>query len=154
MRSFDLSPLLRSTVGFDEINRLFETALRGDSSDTTYPPYNIEKVSDDTYHVSMAAAGFSPDELDITLQDGVLIISGKAKTEAEDKDRNYLYRGIARRAFERRFRLADTIKVVNASFENGLLNINLKREVPEHMKPRKIEITPVHQAETLPSQAA
>lgn len=154
MRSFDLSPLLRSTIGFDEVNRLFETALRGDNGDAAYPPYNIEKVSDDAYRITMAAAGFSPDELDITLQDGMLIISGKAGAEAEDKGRNYLHHGIARRAFERRFRLADTIRVVDASFENGLLNVDLKREVPEHMKPRKIEISTSRRPEQLPSQAA
>jgi len=154
MRSFDLSPLLRSTIGFDEFNRLFETALRGDASDVAYPPYNIEKVSEDAYRISMAAAGFSENDLDITLQDGVLVISGKAQAEDEDKARNYLYRGIARRAFERRFRLADTIKVVSATFENGLLNIDLKREVPEHMKPRKIEIAKSATATALTGRAA
>lgn len=154
MRSFDLTPLLRSTVGFDEFNRLFESALRGDAGDVAYPPYNIEKVSDDAYRISMAVAGFSESDLDITLQDGVLIITGKAQTEDEDKTRNYLYRGIARRAFERRFRLADTIKVVSAGFENGLLNIELKREVPEHMKPRKIEIAKTVSARAIVDQAA
>lgn len=138
MRSLDLTPLMRSTIGFDQINRLFETAARAESGEPTFPPYNIEKSGEDNYRISMALAGFSEDELDVTLHEGVLIVSGKAKQEEED--RNFLYRGIAQRAFERRFRLADTIRVENAVFENGMLHIDLKREVPEHMKPRKIEI--------------
>lgn len=148
MRSFDLSPLLRSTVGFDEINRLFENALRGGDGDQAYPPYNIEKSGDDDYRITMAVAGFGQDDLDLTVQDGVLIITGKSQSEDEEKTRNFLYRGIASRAFERRFKLADTIKVVGASFENGLLNVELKREVPEHKKPRKIEIAKTVNAAT------
>lgn len=138
MRSLDLSPLMRSSIGFDQINRLFEAAARSDGGEPTFPPYNIEKAGDDDYRISMALAGFSENDLDITLHEGVLIVSGKAKQEEEE--RNFLYRGIAQRAFERRFRLADTIKVEDAIFENGMLHIDLKREVPEHMKPRKIEI--------------
>lgn len=138
--NLDMSPLLRSTIGFDQINRLFESALRGEG-EQSYPPYNIEKVDEESYRITMAIAGFTEDDLDITLQDGVLIISGRAGEDEDEKQRNYLYRGIARRAFERRFRLAETIKVLGASFENGLLNIDLRREVPEHMKPQKIQIT-------------
>lgn len=148
--TMDLSPLLRSTIGFDQINRLFESALRGD--EPSYPPYNIEKVDEDSYRITMAVAGFTEDDLDITLQDGVLVISGRAADEDDGKERNYLYRGIARRAFERRFRLAETIKVLGASFENGLLNVDLQREVPEHMKPQKIQITRTVSARALEDQ--
>lgn len=138
MRSIDLTPLLRSTIGFDQINRLFETAAGNGSGDTAYPPYNIEKSGDDNYRISMALAGFSQGDLDVTLQDGVLTISGNA--QQDDEGRNFLYRGIAQRAFERRFRLADTIRAEGATFENGMLHVDLRREIPEHMKPRKIEI--------------
>lgn len=138
MRSVDLTPLLRSTIGFDQINRLFDTVARGEGAEPGFPPYNIEKSGEDDYRITMALAGFSEDDLDVTLHEGVLIISGKSQQEEED--RNFLYRGIAQRAFERRFRLADTIRVESATFENGMLHVDLKREVPEHMKPRKIEI--------------
>lgn len=150
--TMDLSPLLRSTIGFDQINRLFESALRGEG-EPSYPPYNIEKVDEDSYRIAMAIAGFTEEDLDITLQDGVLIISGRAGDDEDEKQRNYLYRGIARRAFERRFRLAETIKVLGASFENGLLNIDLRREVPEHMKPQKIQITRTVRAKAVENQA-
>lgn len=153
MRSLDLTPLLRSTIGFDQINRFFDAATRGDQ-EQSYPPYNIEKVDDDSYRITMAVAGFGQEDMDLTLQDGVLIISGKAQDDQQDKDRNYLYRGIARRAFERRFRLAETIRVLGASFENGLLNIDLKREVPEHMKPQKIQINKTVSARALSEKAA
>lgn len=138
MRSIDLTPLLRSTIGFDQINRLFEAAGGNGSGDSAYPPYNIEKSGEDHYRISMALAGFCEDDLDVTLQDGVLTIAGNARQE--DESRNFLYRGIAQRGFERRFRLADTIRVDGAIFENGMLHVDLRREVPEHMRPRKIEI--------------
>ena len=138
MRTFDLTPLLRSTIGFDPVYRVFETALNADPSEQAYPPYNIEKKGDDNYQIAMAVAGFAAEDLDMTVQDGVLVISGKAPEEAEE--RTYLHRGIARRAFERRFRLADTIKVVGANMENGLLTVDLVREIPEHKKPRQIKI--------------
>ena len=154
MRSVDLSPLLRSTIGFDQINRLFDAAMRGEQGDQAYPPYNIEKVDDESYRISMAVAGFTEDDLDLTLENGVLVISGKAQDDEAEKSRNYLYRGIARRAFERRFRLAETIKVLGASFENGLLNIDLRREVPEHMKPQKIQIGKTVSAKALSEKAA
>ncbi|RMF07978.1 MAG: heat-shock protein [Alphaproteobacteria bacterium] len=139
MRSIDLTPLLRTTIGFDQINRLFDTVAGNGSGEATYPPYNIEKSGEDNYRISMALAGFSESDLDVTLQDGVLTIAGKAQQDEEG--RNFLYRGIAQRAFERRFRLADTIRVKGATFENGMLHVDLVREVPEHMKPRKIEIS-------------
>lgn len=137
MRTFDLSPLMRSSVGFDHLNRLLDSALTSDGA-SAYPPYNIEKVSEDDYRVTMAVAGFSPEELTITVQEGTLILAGKAADD--DADRKFLHRGIAKRAFERRFELADTIQVGDASFENGLLQVELRRVIPEHKKPRNIAI--------------
>jgi molecular chaperone IbpA len=137
MRSFDFSPLLRSSVGFENLNRLVDFAARGEGD--SFPPYNIEKLSQDGYRISMAVAGFSEAELDLTVQENVLIIVGRTE-QSEEGGREFIHRGIAKRAFERRFQLADTIKVVGASYEAGLLNVDLKREVPEHKKPRKIEI--------------
>lgn len=138
MRAFDFAPLLRSSVGFENLNRLVDLATRGEGD--SYPPYNIEKTGDGAYRISMAVAGFSQDELDLIVQENVLIITGRAQEGAEANGREFLHRGIAKRAFERRFQLADTIKVTGASYEHGLLNIDLVREVPEHKKPRKIEI--------------
>lgn len=142
MRRYDLSPLLRSTVGFDPVYRLFEAAANGAEAEPTYPPYNIEKKGENDYQIAMAVAGFGKDDLDITVQEGVLVISGKApeETHEETGEKVFLHRGIARRAFERRFKLADTIKVVSADIENGLLLIALVREIPEHKKPRQITI--------------
>jgi molecular chaperone IbpA len=139
MRAFDITPLLRSSIGFENLNRLVDYATRLDSAEVSYPPYNIEKVSEDAYRIQMAVAGFSKEELDITVQENSLVITGRAKEEAGE--RTYLHRGIAKRAFERRFQLADTIKVTSASVQDGLLNIDLVREVPEHKKPRKVSIT-------------
>ena len=138
MRSYDLSPLFRSTVGFDRMMRLLDAAGRVDESALTYPPYNIEKTGEDSYRVTMAVAGFSQDELNITVQEGVLTVTGKAVKEEEPKQ--FLHRGIARRAFERRFELADHIQVRGANLTNGPLHIDLVREVPEAMKPRSIKI--------------
>ncbi len=139
MRTLDFAPLLRSSIGFENLNRLVEFATRGDAAET-FPPYNIEKLSQDAYRIAMAVAGFSRDELDLTVQENTLVVTGRAAPEGDGEKREFLHRGIAKRAFERRFQLADTIKVTGASFENGLLNIELVREVPEHKKPRKIEI--------------
>jgi len=138
MRAFDFSPLLRSSVGFENLNRLVDFAARGEGD--AYPPYNIEKLDDGAYRISMAVAGFDREELDLTVQENTLVISGRAQEGEEISNRHFLHRGIAKRAFERRFQLADTIKVTSASYENGLLNIDLVREVPEHKKPRRIEI--------------
>lgn len=138
MRSFDFSPLLRSSIGFENLNRLVDLATRGEGE--SYPPYNIEKISESGYRIAMAVAGFRRDELEITVQDNVLIVIGRAGEQTGEAERHFLHRGIAKRAFERRFQLADTIKVVNASYEDGLLNIDLVREIPEHKKPRKIAI--------------
>jgi molecular chaperone IbpA len=137
MRTLDFAPLLRSSIGFENLNRLVDFATRGDSD--AYPPYNIEKLAEDSYRISMAVAGFSRDELELTVQDNVLIVLGKTE-KAEEAERQFLHRGIAKRAFERRFQLADTIKVTAAGYSDGLLNIELKREVPEHKKPRRIAI--------------
>jgi molecular chaperone IbpA len=133
MDAFDLSPLFRSTIGFDRLVRLSE-APRADA----YPPYNIEITGENAYRLTMAVAGFGSEDLDVTVKDNALLVSGKSKTEEDAK--KYLHRGIARRAFERRFQLADHIKVAGASLNNGLLHVDLAREIPEAMKPRKIEI--------------
>ena len=141
MRSnFDFTPFLRSSVGFENLNRLIDSVARAAEGDTSFPPYNIEKLGDDAYRITMAVAGFARDELDIPVQENTLVITGKAADEVQPAERTFLHRGIAKRAFERRFQLADVIKVTGASFENGLLNVELKREVPEHKKPRKVEI--------------
>lgn len=140
MRTFDLTPLLRSTVGFDRFDRLFEAATRGEDS-PHYPPYNIESYEDDRYRVQIAVAGFTESDLDITVQDRTLVVTGKSSQETNDgTETKYLHRGIARRSFERRFDLADTIRVTSAKLENGLLSIDMVREVPEALKPRKIDI--------------
>jgi molecular chaperone IbpA len=138
MRAFDLTPLLRSSIGFENLSRLAEYAARGDEGGG-YPPYNIEKTGENAYRIQMAVAGFAQDELDITVQENMLTVTGKA-AEAENGGREFLYRGIAKRAFERRFQLADVIKVTGAAYENGLLNIDLVREIPEEKKPRKVVI--------------
>ncbi len=152
MRSYDLSPLFRSTVGFDRMTRLLENALNGDdNANNSYPPYNIEKLGDDQYRVTMAVAGFSLNDLEITAHPNLLIVQGKAK-EAEGAV--YLHRGIAGRAFERRFQLADHIRVSNAKLENGLLHIELVREVPEAMKPRSIQIATSTPSASLPTREA
>lgn len=139
MRNFDLTPLYRATVGFDQIADLMDRALASDVGQNAYPPYNIEKTDDDAWRISIAVAGFSENDLSIELNDRALVVTAR---KAEEKtERNYLHRGIATRAFERRFQLADHVKVSGATHENGMLNIDLMREVPEALKPRRIEIT-------------
>jgi len=138
MRSYDFSPLFRSTVGFDRLARLMDTATRFDESAPSYPPYNIEKMGEDEYRITMAVAGFGEDEIEITAQDNTLVIAGKPRKAEEE--RKFLYRGIAGRAFERRFELAEFITVKGASLENGLLHVELVREVPEARKPRTINV--------------
>ncbi len=139
MDRFDFSPLFRSTIGFDRLARLVEGAARFDNT-PAYPPYNIESTGEDAYRLTMAVAGFSRDEIDVTVEKNSLVISGKAQKEDEETQGRYLHRGIARRAFERRFSLADHIKVNGASMDNGLLHVDLVREVPEEAKPRQIKI--------------
>ncbi|WP_207459913.1 Hsp20 family protein [Azospirillum sp. SYSU D00513] len=138
MRSYDLSPLFRSTIGYDRLSRLLETAMTGDDAPASYPPYNIEKLGEDHYRITMAVAGFGPEDLEITAQQNSLLVKAKAKKEEEAGQ--FLYRGIAGRAFERRFQLADYIKVTSANLLNGLLHVEMVREVPEAMKPRTIQI--------------
>jgi molecular chaperone IbpA len=151
MTTLDFSPLFRSTVGFDRLSRLMDTALRNDEAGG-YPPYNIEALGENAYRVTLAVAGFSPEDLTITSQENVLIVSGKMK-QPEDGTQ-FLYRGIAGRAFERRFQLADYIKVTAATLVNGLLNIELAREVPEAMKPRTIKIETAGNGKVIETKAA
>lgn len=155
MRSTDLTPLLRATVGFDRMMNMLDTATRTDEGALSYPPYNIEKIGEDDYRIVMAVAGFGEDELDITVKENSLAVTGK-KDKPEDEAGSYLYRGIATRAFERRFDLADHIRVTGARIENGLLFIDLVREVPEAMKPRsiKIESRPASGRKVLEGKAA
>lgn len=138
MRTFDFSPLFRSTVGFDRMPQLMEAAMKGADHSDGYPPYNIEKQGDDKYRISLAVAGFGPDDIDITAKENTLVVQGKTKSGEDGQ--TYLHRGIAGRAFERSFQLADHIRVVGADLENGLLHIDLEREVPEALKPRRIDI--------------
>ncbi len=137
MRQFDFAPLYRSAIGFDRLAQLFDDAQRSESA-TQYPPYNIELVGEDKYNITMAVAGFDRSELEIETERDVLKVTGRRTKN--DTQKNYLHRGIASRDFEHRFRLADHVKVVGASLENGLLHIALIREIPEVFKPRKIAI--------------
>lgn len=136
MRTFDFSPLYRSAVGFDRMMSLLDNAQKSAAADT-YPPYDIERKGEDAYQIRVAVAGFGPQDLDVEVRDGQLVIVGKG---VPDEDVTYLHRGIARRAFERRFQLADHVEVKGADLKDGLLVVDLVREVPEAMKPRKIDI--------------
>jgi molecular chaperone IbpA len=144
MRTYDFSPLWRSTIGFDRLFDLAESAQR--ATEEHYPPYNIERVGEDNYQISLAVAGFSPDEISITAEQNVVTIEG---SKPEKANREFLYRGISTRQFKRQFNLADYVQVKNASFDNGLLKIELVREIPEAMKTRRIAINGnnVHQLE-------
>jgi molecular chaperone IbpA len=135
MRSYDFAPFWRSTVGFDRLFDLVETAQR--AGEDNYPPYNIERLAEDRYQVALAVAGFAPDEISVTAEQNVVTIEGGKSDKAE---REYLYRGISARPFRRQFNLADYVQVKSAAFDNGLLKIELVREVPEAMKPRRIPI--------------
>ena len=135
MRTYDFAPLFRSTIGFDRLFDLAETAQRG--AEEGYPPYNIERLAEDRYQITLAVAGFSPDEISITAEQNVVTIEGGKTEKAE---REFLYRGISTRHFKRQFNLADYVQVKDASFDNGLLKIELVREIPEAMKPRRIAI--------------
>ena len=150
MSTFDLTPLFRSTVGFDRMMSLLDAAGRTDEQ--AYPPYNIEKVGEDAYRVTMAVAGFGEEDLSIVAQGNSLVISGKQKRE--EKTADYLYRGIAGRAFERRFQLADHIKVTGAELANGILHVDLVREVPEAMKPRTIKVGAAQPKQVVDAKAA
>jgi molecular chaperone IbpA len=138
MRNLDFAPLYRATVGFDRIADMMDRVLSSDVAQPTYPPYNIEKTAEDAYRISIAVAGFAPEELTVEVKDGSLYITARKAPEAAE--RNFLHRGIATRAFERRFALADHVRVVGATHEHGMLHIDLVREMPEALKPRRIEI--------------
>lgn len=138
MRTFDFSPLYRSTVGFDRVFDLIDSAARLEDGGNAYPPYNIEVTGDDAFRVSVAVAGFAESDLNVEVRENTLTVAGK---KGEDKTENkFLHRGIAGRQFERRFQLADHVKVTGASLENGVLNIDLAREIPEEHRPRQIAI--------------
>jgi molecular chaperone IbpA len=134
---YDLSPLFRTAIGFDRLARLVDTAQAAPAA-SSYPPYNIEKTGEDSYRLTMAVAGFSPDDIEMVVRDNTLFITGR--TQAEEQQNEVLYRGIAGRPFERRFVLADHIQVDGADLQNGLLHVGLKRIVPEALKPRRIAI--------------
>ena len=138
MRSFDFAPLYRATVGFDRIADLMDRALTADVAHPAYPPYNIEKTGEDAYRISVAVAGFAPDELTVEVKDGALHVTARKAPDADSK--TFLHRGIATRAFERRFTLADHVRVTGADHAHGMLHIDLLRETPEALKPRRIEI--------------
>ncbi len=138
MRHFDFAPLYRSTVGFDQLASLMDRALSTEAGQPSYPPYNIEKTAEDAYRISIAVAGFTADDLGIEVKENALVVT--ARKAEEDEDRTYLHRGIATRAFERRFHLADHVRVIGARHEDGMLHIDLEREIPEALKPRRIAI--------------
>ena len=138
MRNLDFAPLYRATVGFDQIADMMDRVLSNDVSQNTYPPYNIEKTAEDAYRISIAVAGFAESDLNVEVKDKALVVS--ARKADDDAPRTYLHRGIATRAFERRFHLADHVKVTGATHVDGMLHIDLAREVPEALKPRRIEI--------------
>ena len=144
MTTFDFSPLFRSTVGFDRLMRLMESSTQMADAANGYPPYNIEKTGEDQYRITVAVAGFGQDELNVESQENTLVIEGRKKEG--DAEARYLYRGIAGRSFKRQFQVADHVKVIGASLNNGLLVIDLVREIPEAMKPRRIPIMAASEA--------
>jgi molecular chaperone IbpA len=147
MRTFDLTPLFRASVGFDRIADVMDRMLTAESGQPTYPPYNIEKTGEDGYRISVAVAGFTADDLSVEVRDNGLIVAAR-RTE-DEAGRSFLHRGIATRAFERRFHLADHVRVTGATHADGMLHIDLVREVPEALKPRRIEIARTAPAERL-----
>lgn len=151
MRNFDLTPLYRSAIGFDRLAQMLNDAQRGDAA-PSYPPYNIELVSDDQYRIVMALAGFNRSEIDITFERDSLQVVGRK--EKDTTSRTYLHRGIAARDFEQRFQLANHVKVTGATFDNGMLTIELVREIPEALKPRKIVIDGAPNVTALEQRAA
>ena len=139
MRTFDLTPLFRSTVGFDRLADMLDSVAQFDAG-VSYPPYNIERTEENRYRISLAVAGFAEKDLTLEVKEGVLTVSGKRETEKDGKERHYLHQGIAGRNFERRFQLAEAVEVRGAALENGLLHVDLERLVPEEKKPRRIVI--------------
>lgn len=152
MATFDFTPLFRSTVGFDRMTHLLDSALQHAEQSDGYPPYNIESVDEDKYRITVAVAGFGNDDLEVTAKENTLVVTGRHKETGES--RKYLHRGIAGRPFERTFQLADHIRVVGADLQNGLLSIDLAREVPEALKPRTIEIASGKSPKTIENKAA
>lgn len=148
MRNFDLAPLYRSTVGFDRLATMLDQVMTGDGPAPTYPPYNIEKTGEDAYRITLAVAGFGEDDLEIEVKDQALRITA-SKKEADGEKPVYLHRGIAERGFERRFQLADHVRVSGAELSNGLLHVDLTREVPEALKPRTIKIGKTDEPKTI-----
>ncbi|AGI66391.1 small heat shock protein [Octadecabacter antarcticus 307] len=146
MRTLNLAPLHRATVGFDQITDMMDRIMSNDTNNQTYPPYNIEKTADDSWRISIAVAGFSDEDLNVEVKENALHVT--ANRSEDDTERNYVHRGIATRAFNRRFHLADHVKITGASHENGMLHIDLIREVPEALKPRRIEIAKTASKET------
>jgi molecular chaperone IbpA len=140
MNAYDLSPLFRSTIGFDHISQLIDSAFKMDERAASYPPYNIAKLSEDNYEIMMAVAGFKQSELTVTAEQNTLTVSGSTAEKEEKNGKAYLHRGIATRSFERKFSLADHVKVVDAQLADGLLTLKLVREIPEESKPKKIAI--------------
>ncbi len=140
MRHFDFTPFHRSTVGFDRLFQLLDTVGNSDPDTPSYPPYNIERVSENDFRITMAVAGFTRDDVKIELKEQTLSVRGEKKPEPEGESRQFLHRGIAQRAFERRFQLADHVEVKGADMKDGLLHIELQRNIPERMKPRTIAI--------------
>ncbi len=145
MRTLDLSPLYRASVGFDRLASTMNSLSRADAAATAYPPFNVEKTGDDAYRISLAVAGFGESDIDIETREGRLTISASRKDTAREKGRDFLYRGIAERSFEKRFELDANVKVTSAALENGLLHVDLVREIPEALKPRKISINRVEE---------
>jgi molecular chaperone IbpA len=139
MTNLDLAPLVRGGIGFDRLTDLMDRTMNHQNAPLGYPPYDIVKTSDDEYRISIAAAGFTPDELNVEVKECQLVVTGSKETEPDDKT-EYLHRGIAQRPFERKFQLADHVKVLEAHVNNGMLHIDLKREIPEALKPRTIKI--------------
>ena len=146
MRSFDFAPMHRSSIGFDQIADLMDRVLTSEVSQPSYPPYNIEKTAADAYRISIAVAGFSDADLTVEVKENALVVS--AKKVEDEAERTYLHRGIATRAFERRFHLADHVRVTGASHVDGMLHIDLQREIPEALKPRRIAIAGSKPADT------
>ncbi|SFU14984.1 Hsp20 family protein [Sedimentitalea nanhaiensis] len=140
MRTYDFAPLHRATVGFDQIADLMDRVMTNDVGQSTYPPYNIEKTATDAYRISIAVAGFSDSDLSVEIKENALVVSGR-KADEDTAERTFLHRGIATRAFERRFHLAEHVRVIGASHSDGMLHIDLQREIPEALKPRRIEIS-------------
>jgi len=149
MRNVDLTPLYRSTVGFDRLANMLDQVMSHDVSAPTYPPYNIEKTGEDAYRITVAVAGFGEEDLGIEVKAGQLTITATRREQPESERPVYLHRGIAERGFERRFQLADHVEVTGARLENGLLHVDLVREVPEKLKPRTIAINGTRQAEQI-----